>query len=93
MYKFLIWIPSLILFMIPLTPFNDNENPRRKKIAANMIAVSTAISFGILLHDVIFEYAGIMLMDYSFIKTTIEIFKITWWRVPAMIFCILCAFA
>ena len=93
MYKFLIWIPSLILFMIPLTPFNDNENPRRKKIAENMIAVSTAISFGILLCDIITGYIDIMYVDYSFIKTTIEIFKITWWRVPAMIFCILCTFA
>ena len=93
MYKFLIWIPSLILFMIPLTPFNDNENPRRKKIAENMIAISTAISFGILLHGVIFGYINTLLRDYSFMRTTIEIFKVTWWRIPAMIFCILCAFA
>ena len=92
MYKFLIWVPSIILFIIALGT-NDKENQRKKKRAMNMISVSTAISFGILLHGVIFGYIDILSMNYSFVKTTIEIFKITWWRVPAMIFCILCAFA
>lgn len=93
MNKLLIWVPSLILFIIPFTPLIDNENPIKRKIAINMMCVSTAISFGILLHDVVFQYIGVISADYSFIKTTIEIFKITWWRVPAMIFCILFAFS
>ena len=91
MYKFLIWVPSIILFIVAFG-INDKEDQRKKKIAMNMISVSTAISFGILLHGVIFGYINTLLRDYSFMKTTIEIFEVTWWRIPAMIFCILIAF-
>ena len=92
MYKFWMWVPSIILFIIA-GKFFDKENERKKKISMNILNVSTAISFGILLHGIIFGYIDAMTANYSFIKTTIEIFKITWWRVPAMIFCILCTFA
>ena len=86
------WALAIILFIISII-IADKTDERKIRRSNNIMTMSTAITFGLLLYSIITGYIDIISYNYSFIKATIEIFKITWWRVPAMIFCILCAFA
>ena len=86
------WALAIILFIISII-IADKTDERKIRRANDIMAMSTAITFGLLLYGIITDYIDIMSCNYSFIKTTIEIFKITWWRVPIMIICVLCGLA
>ena len=86
-----LWVLAIILFIISII-IADKTDERKIRRANNIMVMSTAITFGLLLYGIITDYIDIMSCNYSYIKTTIEIFKITWWRVPIMIICILGAF-
>ena len=86
------WVLAIILFIISII-IADKTDERKIRRANNIMVMSTAITFGLLLYGIITDYIDIMSCNYSFIKATIEIFKITWWRVPIMIICVLCGLA
>lgn len=86
------WILAILLFIISII-IADKTDERKIRRANNIMVMSTAIIFALLLYGIIFDYIDIISCNYSFIKTTIEIFKITWWRVPIMIICVLCGVA
>ena len=86
-----LWAIPIILFIISII-IADKTDERKIRRSNNIMTASTAITFGLLLYGIITDYIDIMSYNYSFIKTTIEIFKITWWRVPIMIICVLIAF-
>ena len=86
------WALAIILFIISII-IADKTDERKIRRANDIMAMSTAITFGLLLYGIITDYIDIMSCNYSFIKATIEIFKIKWWRVPIMIICVLCGLA
>ena len=85
------WTLAIILFIISII-IADKTDEQKIRRANNIMTISTAITFGLLLYSIITDYIDIMSCNYSYIKTTIEIFKITCWRVPIMIICVLIAF-
>ena len=57
-----------------------------------LITMIATLIFGWTITDFMVEYINIIYIDHSIIQHIIEVFKISWWRVPLMIFCLLIGF-